>query len=136
MSPGMRKRDSRLSEREEGVAALIVDASIAVHRGLGPGLVEKIYETCFCHELHKRGLSFQRQVTVPLIYDGIRFEEGLRLDVLVEDIIICELKAVEVLLPLFHAQLRSQLRLTQKRIGFLLNFNVPLMKEGINRLII
>jgi len=84
----------------ERIAQAIVDSAYTVHRNLGPGLLENIYEVCFCHELRKRGCSFRRQITIPITYDTITFDEGLRLDVLVEDQIICELKAVEVLLPI------------------------------------
>jgi len=133
---GMRKHDARLTEEDERIAELVVDAAYTVHRQLGPGLLEKVYEVCFCHELTKRGLRFQRQVSVPITYDGLRFEEGLRLDVLVEDRVICELKAVEKLMPLFQAQLISQLRMTGKRLGFLLNFQVPLMKDGTRRIVV
>jgi len=90
----------------------------------------------FCHELAKRGISFQRQVPVPIVYDGIRFEEGLRLDVLVEDLVICELEAVETFNPVYIAQLLTQLKLTGKRLGFLINFNVPVIKEGIKRIVL
>lgn len=125
-----------LSDREERIARAIVDAAYAVHSNLGPGLLESVYEVCFCHELGKRGLAYRRQVVVPIVYDGITFEEGLRLDVLVEESIICELKAVEVMLPVFTAQLLTYLKLTGKRLGFLINFNVPLIKEGIKRVIL
>ena len=84
-----------LSEREEFIAEKIVDAAYNVHKILGPGLLEKVYEVCFCHELYKRGLKYKRQVDIPVVYDGMTFDEGLRLDVLVEELIICELKAVE-----------------------------------------
>lgn len=99
-------------------------------------MLENIYEVCFCHELGKRGFSFQRQVYVPIIYDSITFDEGLRLDVLVEGKVICELKTVETLLPIFTAQLLSYMKLTNLRLGFLINFNVPVIKEGIKRLVI
>jgi len=107
-----------------------------VHKTLGPGLLEKVYEVCFCHELSKRELKYQRQVDIPIIYDGITFNEGLRLDVLVEELIICELKAVDELNPVWEAQLLSHLKLTGKRLGFLINFNVPLIKKGIKRIIL
>ena len=87
-----------------------------------------------CHELTKQ--SYKRQVVVPLVYDGITFEEGLRLDVLVEDLIICELKAVDTLNPVFMAQILTQLKLTGKRLGFLINFNVPKIRDGIKRVIL
>jgi len=125
-----------ISDKEERIAKAIVDAAYAVHSALGPGLLENVYEVCFCHELAKRGLSCRRQVVVPIIYDGITFDEGLRLDVLVEDAVICELKAVEVVHPVFTAQLLTQLKLTGKRLGFLINFNVPLIKQGIKRVVL
>jgi len=126
----------RTTQREETVAAEIVDTAYSVHKTLGPGLLEKVYEVCFCHELAKRGLSYQRQIEVPIEYDGIILEESLRLDVLVEDIIICEIKAVEQMNLVYQAQLLSYLRLTGKRIGFLINFNVPVIKNGIKRMIL
>jgi GxxExxY protein len=123
-----------LSETEESIGKQIVDAAFAVHKNLGPGLLEKVYELCFCHELSKRGLKFQRQVEIPIVYDGIIFEEGLRLDVLVEDMMICELKAVDEMNPIWEAQLLSYLRLTNKRLDFLINFNTALFKSGIKRM--
>ena len=131
-----KKQFEQLSEKEELIAAQITDAAYTVHKNLGPGLLEKIYETCFCHELSKRNLSYQRQVNIPIKYDGILFDEGLRLDILVEELIICELKAIEQNNSLWEAQLLSYLRLTGKRLGFLINFNVPLIKQGIKRIIL
>lgn len=124
-----------LSEREEEIAKKIVDASFVVHKNLGPGLLEKVYETCLCHELAKRDLKFKRQVDIPIVYDGITFDEGLRLDVLVEDLIICEIKAVDQENPVWSAQILSHLKLLNKRLGFLINFNVPVIKSGIKRII-
>ncbi len=125
-----------LSEREELIAEKIVDAAFTVHKELGPGLLERIYEVCFCHELSRRELKYQRQVDLPITYDGMIFDEGLRLDVLVEELIICELKAVDEMKPVWKAQILSHLRLTGKRLGFLINFNVPLIKNGINMVIL
>jgi len=125
----------KTSEREEVVATKIVDAAYKVHKALGPGLLEKVYEVCFCHELRKRELSYQRQVDIPIEYDGLKFDEGLRLDVMVEGLIICEIKAVDKMNPVWEAQLLSYLKLTGKRIGFLINFNVPIVKNGIKRII-
>ena len=125
-----------LSKREESIAEKIVDAAFTVHRILGPGLLERIYEVCFCHELSKRELKYQRQVDLPITYDGMIFDEGLRLDVFVEELIICELKAVDEMNPVWKAQILSHLRLTGTRLGFLINFNVPLIKNGINRIIL
>ena len=125
-----------ISENEEAIAKKIVDAAFAVHKNLGPGLLEKVYEICFCHELSKRGLKYQRQIDLPILYDGIVFNEGLRLDVLVEELIICELKAVDEMNSVWEAQILSHLKLTNKRLGFLINFNVSLIKEGIKRIIL
>ena len=125
-----------LSKREEFIAEKIVAAAYAVHKVLGPGLPERVYEVCFCHELSKRELKYQRQVDIPIRYDGMIFDEGLRLDVYVEELIICELKAVDEMNPLWTAQILSHLKLTGKRLGFLINFNVPLIKNGIKRIIL
>jgi GxxExxY protein len=125
-----------LSKREESIAEKIVDAAYTVHKILGPGLLEKVYEVCFCHELSKRGLQYKRQVDIPIVYDGLIFNEGLRLDVLVEELIICELKAVDEMNPVWEAQILSHLKLTGKRLGFLVNFNVSLIKNGIKRIIL
>jgi len=125
-----------LPEREDLIAQKIVDATYTIHRQLGPGLLEKVYEVCFCHELSKRGLTYQRQVDIPIVYDGIVFNEGLRLDVLVEELIICELKAVEEMNPVWEAQILSHLKLSCKRLGFLINFDVSLIKDGIKRIIL
>lgn len=125
-----------ISETEEQIASAIVDSAYAVHSSLGPGLLEGVYEVCFCHELTKRRMKNRRQVVVPIVYDGIKFDEGLRLDVLVEELVICELKAVENINPVFMAQLLTQLKLTEKRLGFLINFNVPKIKDGIKRVVL
>lgn len=125
-----------LPPETEDIAKQIVDAAFTVHKVLGPGLLENVYEVCFCHELKKRGVSFQRQVSVPIIYDGITFNEGLRLDVLVEGKVICELKTVENLNDVHQAQLLSQMKLAGKRLGFLINFNVAVIKYGIKRMIL
>jgi GxxExxY protein len=125
-----------ISEKEEQIAQKIIDSAFTVHSTLGPGLLENIYEVCLCHELTKRGLPNRRQVVVPIQYDGILFDEGLRLDVLVDEMVICELKAVEIMHPVFTAQLLTQLKLTHKRLGFLINFNVPLIKNGIKRIVL
>jgi len=120
----------------EIIGKKIVDSAYTIHRNLGPDLLEKVYEICFCHELVKRGLSFKRQVDIPIIYDGLTFDEGLRLDVMVENEIICELKAIEIVNPLWEAQVLSHLKLTNKRLGFLINFNVINIGEGIKRFVL
>jgi len=126
----------KTTNKEEELAKEIVDAAYLVHKQLGPGLLERIYEVCFCHELSKKGINTRRQVSVPIQYDGITFDEGLRLDVLVDDLIVCELKAVDTFNPVWKAQIISHLRLTNKQLGFLINFNVPLIKDGIHRFIV
>ena len=124
-----------LSEREEQIGKLLVGMAFAIHKAIGPGLLERVYEICFCHELTKNGLKFVRQAIVPIVYDGIQFKEGLRLDILIENLVIVELKAVDTLNPVYAAQVLSYLKLTNKRLGYLINFNVPLIKNGIQRLI-
>lgn len=123
----------KLTQLEDLLSREIVDCAYKVHKGLGPGLLEKIYEACFCHELTKKGIAFQRQVYLPVLYDGIEFDEGLRLDVLVDDLIICELKAIDTVNPIWEAQILSHLKMTEKHVGFLINFNVALIKSGIRR---
>ena len=120
----------------ERVATAIRDGAFAVHRALGPGLLESVYEVCLCHELKQRSMAFTSQTSLPIVYDGIRLDAGLRLDLLVENRVVVELKAVESLLPLFDAQVLTYLRLTGMRLGLLINFNVPLLKEGIRRIIV
>jgi GxxExxY protein len=125
-----------LDSRTEQLAAQIVDAAIKVHRTLGPGLLEGVYQTCFAHELKLRKITTAQEVALPIVYEDLIVNNALRLDMVVEDLIIVELKAVDQLLPVHRAQLLSYLRLSQKQIAFLLNFNVPLMKEGIHRFIL
>jgi GxxExxY protein len=125
-----------LSEKVEALAKQVVDAAFRVHQGLEPGLLESVYEVCFCHELRKRRIQFRRQVPLPVRYDGIIFEEGFRLDVMADNLIVCEFKAVESLLPVHHAQVLTYLRLSGKRLGFLINFNSAIIRNGIHRLIL
>jgi GxxExxY protein len=116
------------------IASEIVDAAFKVHSKLGPGLLESAYEACMAHELTKRGFLVERQKPQPVFYDGLEIEVGYRLDILVDDTIIIELKAVEQLAPIHQAQLMTYLKLSGKSIGFLINFNVPLIKQGIRRI--
>ena len=111
----------------------VIGAAIEVHKHLGPGLLESAYESCLCHELSLRGLSFERQVALPLDYKDLHVPSAFRLDLVVEDKIIVELKSQEGILAVHEAQLMTYLRLTGKRVGLLLNFNVPTMKDGITR---
>jgi len=111
----------------------IVGATIEVHRQLGPGLLESVYEECLCHELHLLGLAFERQVALPVSYKGLQLDCGGKIDPIVEREVIVELKSVEKLLPVHEAQLLTYLRLANKRVGLLINFNVPPLKQGIIR---
>jgi len=125
-----------VSEEEDRIGREIVNAAFQVHKELGPGLLEKVYEVCFCHVLSKNGFDIRRQIDIPIVFEGLIFEEGLRLDVMVNDLVICELKALENVNPVWEAQLLSHLKLTNKRLGYLINFNVPLIKNGIKRMVI
>ena len=120
----------------ELVAKEVVDSAFRVHQALGPGLLESVYEACMIHEFKKRGLGFTRQMTLPIIYDGCRIDAGVRLDLLAEDAVVIELKAVETLLPVHKAQLLTYLKLSKRRLGLLINFNVPLIKQGIVRMVL
>lgn len=120
---------------ENDLATQIIGFAITVHRHFGPGLIESIYETCFSHELAKAGLKVVRQKRQPIIYDGITFDDPFRMDIVVNDTIIVENKVVEIVLPLHKAQLRSYLKLANRRLGLLINFNVELLKEGIHRVV-
>ena len=111
----------------------IIGGAIEVHKALGPGLLESAYEECLCHELHLRGLNFHRQVALPVEYKGMQLDCGYRLDLVVEDAVVVELKAVERLLPIHEAQLLTYLRLNGSKVGLLLNFNVSVLKNGIIR---
>jgi GxxExxY protein len=111
----------------------IIGAAIEVHKELGPGLLESIYEECLCLELHLRGLRFRRQIGVPVIYKGVALDCGHRLDLIIEDTVILELKCVERVLPIHEAQLLTYLKLLDKPVGFIINFNVPILRNGIFR---
>jgi GxxExxY protein len=124
-----------VSVEEDRIGKEIVNAAYHVHKELGPGLLEKVYEVCFCYVLSRKGFKVVRQVDVPIVFEGLIFEEGLRLDVVVNDLVICELKALEIVNPVWEAQLLSHLKLTNKRLGYLINFNVPLIKNGIRRMV-
>ena len=130
------KMYSRLSEREEYLASQIVDIAFRIHKQLGPGLLESVYSKCFYYELESRQILFEREKAVPIIFNDLKIDDGLRLDCLVENSIILEFKAQENYHPVWDAQLMSYLKLTNKRLGFLINFHVPLTKEGIKRIII
>jgi GxxExxY protein len=132
-------RPWRLGERsfmtENEVAKIIVDAAFKIHTILGPGLLESAYEAVIAHELKKRGLRVERQVPLPIVYDGVRLDEGFRIDLIVEDLVIIELKSVEQIHPVHPKQLLTYLKLSNKRLGLLINFNSRLIKTGITRIV-
>jgi len=126
-------RRTQLMLEQEHLTESIIGAAIDVHRELGPGLLESAYEECLCHELHLRGLNFQREVELPVMYKGLKLDCGYRLDVVVEEQVVLELKSIEQILPIHQAQLLTYLRLSGKKIGLLMNFDVAVLKNGIVR---
>jgi len=126
----------KLSEKEECLAKQIVGIAFKIHKELGPGLLESVYAKCFYYELFNREINFEKQKEVPIIDKNLKIDDGLRLDLLVDDLIIAEFKAQENYHPVWEAQILSYLKLTGKRLGFLINFHVPLMKDGIKRIIL
>lgn len=126
----------RLSDKEEWIAKQIVDIAINIHRQLGPGLLESVYAKCFYYELAQRDINYEREKAVPIIFNELKIDDGLRLDCLVDGLVIIEFKAQENYHPVWEAQLMSYLKLTNKRLGFLINFHVPLMRDGIKRIIL
>lgn len=117
------------------ITAVIVDAAMKVHTSLGPGLLESTYEACLLYELHRRGLRARAQVELPVVYDQVKIDVGYRVDLLVEDAVIVELKAIESVLPLHEAQLLAYLKLSGNKVGLLINFNVTRLKNGITRMV-
>ena len=124
-----------LTEDVEELSRKVLDAAFKVHRNLGPGLLESVYERCLCYELRRNGVEIQTQLSVPIIYDGVHIDAGLRIDILVADVIIVELKAVEKIHLLCVAQVLTYLKLAGLRLGLVINFNVPLLRDGIRRII-
>lgn len=120
----------------ELVGKAVLDAAFKVHTTLGPGLLESVYETTLAYEIRKGGLLVETQVAMPIVYDNTKLESGLRLDMLVDKCVIVELKSVEIMNPVYEAQLMTYLRLSNVRLGFLINFNVPHLKNGIKRMVI
>ena len=122
--------------REGELTEAIIGAAIEVHRALGPGLLESAYEQCLCHELSLQNLEFRRQVELPVRYKSVQFDCGYRIDVLVEERVVVELKSVERLLPIHEAQLMTYLKLSGRSVGLLLNFQVPVLKDGLKRIVL
>ena len=124
-----------ISPGDEEIAKVVVNGAFRVHKALGPGLLESVYEVCLAHELRKGGLEVRRQDPIPIVYDNIRFEEGVRFDLLVPERVLCEIKAVQEVHPVCIAQILAYLTLMNLRLGFVIDFNVPLIKEGIQRIV-
>ena len=123
-----------IPEETDRVAKEVVDAAYKVHSTLGPGLLENVYEVCMVHDLTRRGLRVERQVAMPIVFESIRLDAGLRLDMVVNRCVVVENKVAEKMLPLHEAQLLTYLKLSGLRLGLLINFNVPLIKDGIKRI--
>jgi GxxExxY protein len=141
-SPRLRVRKSRLCKKIgeikkeiDEITGCIVDAAYKIHTGLGPGLLESVYEAVLASELEKRGLTVERQKTISFEYDGNRFDEGLRVDLLVEKLVVIELKSVEKIVPVHGKQVLTYLRLLKLPVGLLINFGAPTMKEGLQRIV-
>ncbi len=132
----MTKIHHLLTVEEESVARQLVDIAFTIHATLGPGLSQSVYQQCFCHELKKKGILFAKQQMIAILYDGMELDERLLINILVNDKIVVELKAQDNYHPVWEAQLLSYLKLTGNRLGFLFNFHVPLMKDGIKRMIV
>ncbi len=127
------QRDREELDQKDPRTASIIGAAIEVHKTLGPGLLESAYEDCLCHELHLRGVRIQRQVDIPLSYKGLKLDCGYKIDLVIQDEVIVDLKAVERLLPVHEAQLLTYMKAAQKNVGLLINFNVPVLSRGIIR---
>ena len=120
----------------EDLAAALVDSAFKVHQTLGPGLLESVYESCVCIELTRRGISYERQAAMPLVYEGVNVDGGFRLDLLAEKSVVMEIKAVEKLMPIHQSQVLTYLKLANLRLGLLINFNVLMFKEGVKRIVL
>ena len=133
MEERRRQSGGTAEEKLSELTRRIISSAMEVHTGLGPGLLEAAYEECLCHALARGGLQFRRQVAVPIAFQGIKLDCGYRSDIIVEELLLLELKAVDALLPIHEAQLLSYLKLTGLSVGLLINFNVEVLKEGIRR---
>lgn len=119
----------------EIIARSAIDAGIKVHSALGPGLLESVYEHCLAHELTQRGVAVERQIALPVFYEGTKLEAGFRIDLLLARAVVVEVKSVDILAPIHQAQLLTYLKLSGCRLGLLMNFNVPLFKDGLKRMV-
>jgi len=129
------KSDPSFQKKHNEVSGAILNCCIRVHTELGPGLLESIYEAVLAHELVKLGHSVRRQQPMPIVYDGLVFEEGYRIDILVDDLVVVEIKSVEALAPVHYKQVLTYLKLSGKKVGLLVNFNENLLKDGFKRLV-
>jgi GxxExxY protein len=121
--------------RVNKITGMVISAAMKVHSQLGPGLLESAYEACLAHELRKQGLEVAQQVGLPVIYDGVRLDLGYRIDLIVEDLVIVEIKSVEAINPVHQAQLLSYIRLSGRNVGLLINFHVAHLRDGIKRMV-
>ena len=121
--------------KENEIATAVVEAAYKLHTGLGPGIFETVYEVTLAHELRKRGYRVERQVPVPIIWDGLKFDEGFRADLIIDDCVLVELKSIQALEPVHSKQVLTYLRLTNKRLGLLINFGESRIKDGIKRVV-
>ena len=123
------------NQRINNLREKIIGCAIEVHRIIGPGLLESAYEECLCYELSQAGIRFERQVPLPVIYKGVKLDCGYKMDIVVEGLVIVELKAVERIIPVHEAQLLSYLKLYDKKVGLILNFHVPRLRDGLKRIV-
>ena len=135
MNQNESNRSDAEAQRINEVSGAIIGAAIEVHQSLGPGLLESAYEECLCYELRERGVRLRRQVPLPVVYKGVRLEIGYRIDLVVEGVVVVELKTVEKLLPVHEAQLLTYLKLTHLSVGLLLNFHSAVLRNGLRRLV-
>ena len=124
-----------VGDRIDLLTEKIIGCAIEVHKGIGPGLLESAYEECLCYELAQNGLAFRRQVPLPVVYKGVNLDCGYRLDIIVEDLVILEIKAEDRLIAIHEAQLLSYLRMLDMRVGLLLNFHSSVLKDGLKRIV-
>jgi len=125
-----------MEHRENAISGAVIGAAIEVHRALGPGLLESAYEACLAYELTERDIPFERQKPIPILYKGVALDAGFRADLLVDGLVVVELKAVDALAPVHEAQVLTYLKLTGCKLGLLINFNVPVLKHGLKRLVL
>ena len=136
MDKVVRNRFAPIPPEAEEIGKKVLDAAYAVHSALGPGLLESVYETCLVYKLRQQKVAVDSQVVMPVVFEGIQVETGLRLDLLAGKLVIVELKSVETMVPLYEAQLLTYLRVTGLRLGYLINFNVVHLKDGIKRMVV